>query len=254
MNPGASLSGREVLVTRPAERAAGLLERIAAAGGRPIPFPVIEIRPRSPDPCPHAASFSIVLFVSPAAVTHGVGPIGLRPDSPVHIGAVGPATADAIEDAGLGCDIRPARADSDGLLAHPALAAERVVGAHILIVRGEGGREDLARGLVERGAAVAYAEVYRRVRPERYDPATAADSDIVTATSVEGLENLLAMVEPTGRERLLRRPLAVAAPRIAEHARSLGFCACIVSAPRPGDDGLMQAVTECAVQSERPSR
>lgn len=254
MNPGASLAGRGVLVTRPAERAAGLVEKIAAAGGRPIPFPVIEIRPRSLDPRPDVAAFAMVLFVSPAAVAHGIDAIGLRPESAVRIGAVGPATADAIEDAGLACDIRPVRADSAGLLAHPELAAERVAGAHILIVRGEGGREDLAAGLVERGAAVAYAEVYRRLRPERYDPATAADGDILTATSIEGLENLLAMAGTTGRERLLQRPLAVAAPRIAEYARSLGFCAIIASASRPGDEGLMQAIAECAEQSERPSR
>lgn len=251
-----ALTGLRVLVTRPAERAAGLVERIVAAGGAPVTFPVIEIVPQLPEPLPDAATFPILLFVSPAAVEHGVNALGLAPGhrpSP-GIGAVGPATARALQAAGFRVDIQAhGGADSETLLEHAALQPDHVRGRRILIVRGRGGREYLGNRLVERGAAVEYAEVYRREQPSRYDPARVADCDIVTATSAEGLDNLLAMIAPAQREHLLRCPLAVAAPRIAEHARARGFAGPVASAVQAGDEGLMTAIFECADRSGAPS-
>jgi len=251
-----ALEGLHVLVTRPAERAASLVERVASAGGEPIAFPVIEIVPLMPERRPETVTFSILLFVSPAAVEHGVRVLGLVPgrQPPPAIGAVGPATTRALETAGLRVAIQAqGGADSETLLEHPALQPDRIASQRILIVRGQGGREHLGNHLVERGAAVEYAEVYRRERPSRYDPAGAADCDIVTATSVEGLDNLLAMIAPDAREHVRQCPLAVAAPRIAEHARACGFAGPVISATQAGDEGLMRAIVECAGRSGAPS-
>ncbi|MDZ7828304.1 MAG: uroporphyrinogen-III synthase [Halofilum sp. (in: g-proteobacteria)] len=256
MSAGRTLAGQRVLVTRPAERAAGLLERIAEAGGEAIPFPVIEIVPRIPARLPDATAFAILLFVSPAAVEHGVAALGLVPGSrpPPAIGAVGPATTRALQAGGLRVDIRAhGGADSETLLEHPALQPERIGGRRILVVRGQGGREYLGNRLVERGATVEYAEVYRRERPSRYDPDRVADCDIVTATSAEGVDNLLAMLAPAQRQHIRQCPLAVAAPRIAEHARARGFAGPVVSAAQAGDEGLMTAIFECADRSGTPS-
>lgn len=251
-----ALTGLRVLVTRPAERAAGLIDRIAGSGGDPVAFPVIEIVPQIPERLPDAAAFPVLLFVSPAAAEHGVTALGLVPGRrpPPEIGAVGPATTRALQAAGFRVDIQAhGGADSETLLQHPALQTDRIMGRRILVVRGRGGREHLGNRLVERGAAVEYAEVYRRERPSRYDPAGVADCDIVTATSAEGLDNLLAMIAPAQREHILRRPLAVAAPRIAEHARARGFAGPVVSAVQAGDEGLMTAIFECAGRSGAPS-
>jgi len=248
---GEELRGRRVLVTRPAERAHGLAERVTAAGGEPVAFPVIEIVPLTPATVPDAREFHAVLFVSPAAVAHGLPALGLDGDGSPRIGAVGPATARALEAAGVAADIRPqGSADSEGLLEHEALQAPAIAGRRVLIVRGEGGRGHLAARLVERGAAVEYAEVYRRARPARHDPAGVADCDIVTATSIEGLDNLLAIVGPVDDGRLRSRPLAVASPRIAGHARTLGFTGPVVASDRAGDEGLMAAIVECARRSD----
>lgn len=249
----APLQDLRVLVTRPVERADGLIERIAATGGEPIAFPVIEIVACSPARRPRVDRFSIVLFVSPAAVTHGLAALDLAPDR-AAFGAVGPATAQALEQAGQRVDIRAqGSADSEGLLAHEALQATRIDGKRILVVRGAGGREHLATSLVERGATVEYAEVYRRALPSRYDPDRVVGCDIVTATSAEGLDNLLAMIAAGERERIRGCPLAVSATRIGEHARARGFTGPIASAERPGDEGLMAAIFQCAGRTDSPS-
>ena len=113
----------------------------------------------------------------------------------------------------------------------------------MVIFRGEGGRELLGETLRARGAAVEYAECYRRVRPE-LDPAPLLEAwagsglDAVTVTSSEGLRNLAEMV---GRSRAAsgcsRTPLFVPHPRIAEAARGLGVRTVIVTGP--GDEGLL---------------
>ena len=61
----------------------------------------------------------------------------------------GGTTAAALLAAGRPADFTAAKADSEGLLADPAFAD--VAGRRILIVRGVGGRELLARSLRARG-------------------------------------------------------------------------------------------------------
>jgi len=243
------LRGTRVLVTRPAERGEGLVRAIEAAGGVPRRFPVIEIEPCAlPSSGPDSALlYRALLFVSPAAVAHGVEALALTPGFAPPIGAVGAATRAALAERGFAVAIEPVDSqDSEGLLRAPALAADRIAGRRVLIVRGEGGREDLAEGLMARGAAVDYAEVYRRRLPAGVDPTVAADCDVVTATSTEGLANLLALVDEPAREWVLGRPLAVNSQRIGEAAREHGFIRAPFVAPEPGDAGLMGAIRAAA--------
>jgi uroporphyrinogen-III synthase len=217
-------------VTRPAAQAEGLCRLIEAANGRPIAVPSIEIAPAA-DPREAAArlseSWDLMYFVSPNAVAHALGmvPDGSWPRVE-KIAAVGRATAQALTDAGRAPDLVPEqRFDSETLLRMPELADMR--GRRVLIVRGAGGRALLADTLRARGAEVAFAEVYRRLRPE-FDPepllATWSDSvSIVTATSDEVLLNLLEMLGAEGRAHVLATPLVVVAERTAETARGLGF-------------------------------
>jgi len=243
------LHGWRVLVTRPQERAGSLADAVAGDGGIPLRFPVIAIEPREPDWSGLAPieRYAAVLFVSPAAVAYGVDTLGLVPGACPPVGAVGRASAHALAARGLAPSIEPVGGqDSQGLLAAPELAETRVRGARMLIVRGEGGRPVLAEGLMARGSAVDYAEVYGRCRPQGLDPAVAAAGDIVTATSVEGLTNLLALVDEPTRESLRQRPLAVNSERAAAAARDLGFVGPCEVASEPGDAGLLAAIRRCA--------
>lgn len=247
------LDGARVLVTRPEERAEGLVREIEARGGVAVRWPAIAIEPVPREAVLHALSgrtvedCAAVVFVSPAAVEHGAGPLGLTPEFPVPLAAVGRATAAALLDRGLEVAIEPAGSmDSEGLLRAPGLAAGQVAGKRVLIVRGSGGREALAAGLAERGAIVEYLEVYRRRRPAGLDGALAAGADIVTVTSSEGLENLLAGLGDAERAALLERPVATVGSRVRDAARRAGFRNRIIAAAGPDDASLAEAVVQLA--------
>ena len=235
------LAGVAVLVTRPAERAGGLAAVLERRGARVVHSPVIEIRPVASSRAPEPGRYDLLLFVSPAAVEHG-GRLAAGADAP-PVGAVGPGTAAALAERGIDTAILARTSnDSEGLLAHPALAGERVAGRRVLIVRGEGGRPHLGEQLMARGATVDYAEVYRRSRPTALDPAAPAACDIVTLTSNEGAQNLLALVDATTRRALLQRPVAVASERTARRARELGFAGPVEVAGGADDDTMGRAV------------
>jgi uroporphyrinogen-III synthase len=141
-------------------------------------------------------------------------------------------------------DLVPAgRFDSESLLALPEL--ENLAGRQVLIVRGTGGRELLGNTLIERGARVAYADVYRRVLPDA-DPAPLLarwqqEIHLATATSGEVLENLLALVGEEGRGRLLETPLVVVSARTVASARERGF-ARVELAENASDPALVAAM------------
>jgi len=243
------LNGAGVLVTRPAHQAARLCALVEAHGGRPVRFPALEIHdPLDPgaaeDLLRAANAFDLVLFVSANAVERAAPhlPRPLRP----ALGSVGDGTARALRAHGLDPTILPTTsADSEGLLALPALQAVR--GRRILIVRGAGGRPLLGDGLRARGAEVHYAEVYRRALPEaEVAPLIAswpAQVRVVVATSREIVENLFALLGDAGRPLLEQTPLVVPNHRTAAHARTLGIRHVVVAAG-PGDETLVQAACE----------
>jgi uroporphyrinogen-III synthase len=157
---------------------------------------------------------------------------------------VGRATAVALTAAGRAPDlVPPERYDSESLTALPELAA--MAGRRALIVRGEGGRALLGDVLTERGAQVAFAEVYRRVRPTRdARPLIAcwrAELGLVIATSDEVLLNLADILGAAGRELLLATPLVVISERTARTARELGFRTVRV-AERADDPAILKAL------------
>jgi uroporphyrinogen-III synthase len=246
------LKGKSIVVTRPAHQAEALARLIKDAGGRPILFPVIEIRDvkdpwavtRLVDRLDH---FDLAIFVSPNAAERAMKLISARRKFPrrLQVATVGGASVRALERFGITGVIAPqGRYDSESLLELPELAA--VTGRRVVIFRGEGGRELLGETLRERGAAVEYAECYRRVRPE-LDAApllqvwSGKGIDAITVTSSEGLRNFAEMIGPAGRERLPGTPLFVPHPRIAGAAHGLMVRKAIVTGP--GDEGLLTGLT-----------
>ncbi len=229
------LSGVSVLVTRPVHQAAQLVGAIGKAGGRAVSFPVIGIGEVEDDSklrslLSRLSGFDIAIFVSANAVEKAMERIASLPPS-MRVFAVGRATLSALQACGVN-GIAPERQDSEGLL---DLLAD-VSGSRIVIFRGEGGREKLAEELKSRGAAVEYAECYRRMIPEQAQKIASQDFQAVTATSGESVKNLLEM---TGNW-ILKKPIFVPHERIGEMAKKTGFERVFVT--RAGDDGLVEGL------------
>jgi uroporphyrinogen-III synthase len=246
------LRGLRILVTRPAHQAAHLCELIRAAGGEPVPLPMLVIEPPRDLAAARALimrldEFDLAVFVSANAVERGLALIREHGPLPPHIkvATVGERTAAALVQAGVPVHITaPPPFNSEALLTCPELDA--VAGRRILIFRGEGGRERLAETLRQRGADVRYAEVYRRAAPQA-DLAGVVDHAgeiaVVVVTSRDGLLNLMGLAEAAGRrDWLLSRRLAVISERVAQQAAALGFSKPVLVAPQASDPGLVAAI------------
>lgn len=238
-----------VLVTRPARQAAGLAAQLAALGATPIMFPATVILP-PPDRTRldriHASldRFDIAIFVSANAVEFGA-PAPQSWPAQLQTYAPGPGTAAALAAAGIHDVTIPAVSfDSEGLLALPELG--RVTGRQIAIFRGEGGRDLLGDTLRARGANVEYVDCYRRAAPRSgaeglVEALRAGRVHALTLTGSEGLDNLWNLLDADTRRQLQRLPTFVPHPRIAEHARNLGFQVIVTDG---ADAGLIAGLLE----------
>jgi uroporphyrinogen-III synthase len=215
-----ALAGRTILVTRPREQAPGLARAIEAAGGRAEMFPAIEIQDVPPPAVlSRLQDFDLAIFVSPTAVAKAMAHAGA---TPALVAAIGAGTRRELERYGVRQVIAPsAGADSEALLAQLGDVADK----RIVIIRGQGGRAFLGEALRSRGATVAYAECYRRVRPNARWQGRA---DAITVSSAEGLANLFEMADPA----LLRAvPVFTPHERVADAARQRAVREVLIGGP-----------------------
>ena len=244
------LTGLTVLVTRPAAQCAMLCAEIEGQGGSAIAFPAVEIEPVAVQAAAVAAAdYDLVVFVSVNAVEHGARQV--TKSTRTRIAAIGRATAAALAAAELAADIVPeAGFTSEALLAHPEL--QLTSGARVLIVRGEGGRELLRDTFAEHGMVVETREVYRRVRPTVAAAKVAevearwSDEgiDVVTATSIETLQNLQALLTEHGRQLLSGTALLVPSRRIVAAAVSAGLRGEAIVAAGADDASMIGALAQ----------
>ncbi|SEP41021.1 uroporphyrinogen-III synthase [Nitrosovibrio sp. Nv6] len=247
------LAGTNILVTRPAHQAGELADRIRAAGGNPILFPVLEILDTTNqhpllDLIERLDEFDLAIFISPNAVNKAMRLILAKRTLPtgLKIAAVGQGTVRELGNFGVNAVIAPTtRFDSEALLDMAEL--RQMEGKRVVIFRGDRGREVLGENLLKRGATLEYAECYRRVKPHS-DTALLARArasgkmTVITITSSEGLRNLCDMVGESGQAWLRKTPLFVSHERIAQTARKLGFTRVILTSA--GDDGLMEGLLD----------
>lgn len=252
----ARLEGLGVVITRPREPAEQLAAALARDGARPIVFPALAIEDLPPSAALDAAlatlpQAGLAIFVSAHAVEKGLAAARARGAWPagLPVAAVGEATAQALRNSGFARVISPQeRHDSDALLALPELQAVR--GLAIVIFRGEGGRERLREELELRGARVAYAECYRRMRPDS-DPRPLLDAwargqvHAVSVLSAETLENFVALVGEAGARHLPATTLVVPHESIAAHRDARRFARVLV-APH-GAAGLADTLSQLRV-------
>ena len=246
-----SLQEHRVLVTRPAHQAEHLVHLLERQGKQVIRLPTlaiaaIEDKSTIQRTLASLDKFQWLVFVSTNAVNFAVhANNGKMSEFSAAVAAIGKATAAALLQHGLKVDLIPQSPyNSQALLATEAM--QQIGQQKFLIVRGEGGLEELADGLRDRGAQVEYLDVYRRIVPdidcsEVNSLLSENKLDVITATSGEALQNLFFMVASENQHRLLARPLIVISERIRQIAKNIGF-KCIAVTGDPSDEAIVEVV------------
>ncbi len=246
--PEGPLAGIGVLVTRPRNQAAELVSAIEARGGSAWCFPVLEIAPYDElvvrNSVARLGKPDIAIFVSRNAVEYGID----FTDG-AEIAVIGPATAQAVAEAGRVVDLQPADGfDSEHLLAEERL--QNVAGQRIRIIRGSEGRELLADELRKRGATIEYLSVYERRLP-RVDPGLLADIEarwragdigVVTVMSVASLDNMVRLLPAWCEQRLEDTPLVTPAGRVIKEVLRRYPASRPIQARGPGAEDMVEAI------------
>ena len=161
------LAGMRVLIPRPTGRSSRLVGLLRSAAAEPLAVQMISIEPAEPGPLAaalqrlSAGEYRWVGFTSVNGVRAVLDAATTRPVVPPGTGvaAVGPATADALRDAGIAVDLAPAQGGSSKALARMWPAADP--GDRVLLPRSAIAPPTLVDALTERGFAVDPVSAYR---------------------------------------------------------------------------------------------
>jgi uroporphyrinogen III methyltransferase/synthase len=169
------LFGKRVLVTRPREEAADLVDRLEALGAETIEAQMIRIVPPEDygpldEACAQAGRFNWIIFSSAHAVDAFVervlaGPRDLRSLNGAKLCGVGPATGERLARYGLKVDLTPSEYRAEGILRALSETGD-VRGLKILLPRADIGREIVADELRKQGAEVTEVIAYRTTAVE----------------------------------------------------------------------------------------
>ncbi len=237
------LAGKHIAITRPREQAAALAQRLEALGARVSLLPAISIAPLA-DPAPLDAAiarlggYDWLVFTS----VNGVRAVAERLAATgrawaerglARVAAIGPATAQALERAGVAVDLTPDEYVAEGILDGLGL----VTGQRILLARADIARRSLADGLRLRGAEVdevtAYRTVTQPVAPDLIQRVLRDDPvDAITFTSSSTVRGLLQGLAALGRdphEALRGVALAAIGPITAATLREHGLTPAFVA-------------------------
>ncbi len=231
-----------VVVTRRAEQAGALADKLRTAGLEPVLFPTVQLRPLPShaldDALKNLEMFDWLIFTSGNGVDfffRRVEELELRPQLPCTA-VVGPSTARRLAAYGPAPDFMPAEYTGAAL----AAGLGDLTGQHILLPRAKLGGLEIVRRLRQQGAEVFDAPLY--------DTVTATPDPAALAELQKGYE-AIAYTSPTavrGFVKLAGRPdgaaiVACIGPSTAQAARAAGLPVTIV----PDEytlDGLVESV------------
>lgn len=235
-----------IVLTRPAGRGEDLIDALRAEGYRLHVLPLLRLAPL---PVPDLNSLPVpdkLVFVSPSAVEFSLPHL---PESWMNaeLLAVGRGTASQLPAAVQRRVRVPMPETSEGLLELDELKA--VEGQTLIIVRGSGGRELLARSLRQRGADCRYLEVYQRLGPEMEHLQALREllmrPVILVVTSGEALAKLCAII---GAAQLRKASLIVVSERLAEMAAP--HCPHVINA-RGADTAALRLAIDRAIRQRQ---
>ena len=236
-----------VVLTRPQADSERLSETLQNEGfqTRVMPIITIEAIPTAEQaPAPSLSDDALCIFISANAVRFGLPQLGsaLARNSDLTVIAVGNKTRNTLAAEGIQAQV-PVRADSEGLLAMPALSAPD--SRDVVIVKGEGGRELLASELTGRGARVTEWACYRRCWPE-VDVSGLIEISaglIFQVSSGEMVSRLSELLAGGGQADLFQSSIIVPSDRVARLATEIGWGQ-VIRAEDASDDAFIRALKQ----------
>ena len=249
------LFGKRILVTRARHQASALSQLLSERGAQPIELPAIDIKStantRELDRAiSNLERYHWIVFTSVNGVEaffHRLYNLNLdaRALKNVKIGAIGPATAKALEKKGIIPDYTPDVYSSHGFI--DGLGSWDIAGQRFLLPRADIADKELVRGITRLGAEVHEVVTYRTV------PVTKAISpakqmllsdkiDAITFTSPSTVSNLLAVLEDK-RGAINSAKIACIGPKTADRAAGAGLKVDIVAGEHT-IPGLVAAIEE----------
>jgi uroporphyrinogen-III synthase len=239
---------KRVVVTRSVEDVDRLAERLTSEGHLAVKLPLLAIEPLQSsldiDNLPRTTT--AIIYTSVNAVCHGFEAISqATPNEGLVTIAVGAKTRDALGERDVRAE-SPAREDSEGILAF--LASLDQSPTHVVLVKGQGGRDLIETRLDCLGIHLSIIECYRRVWPDvpqaNFLSAVSIESpSIIHVASGETLTRLTDLCWAHGVDALNTHTLVVPSQRVADQARELGWQSRIV-AVGAGDEALLKAVAD----------
>ena len=256
MNRFNALKNRRFLITRPPEQAKAFAAQLEALGAEALCVPTIEIvPPETWQPLDQTLydldEYQVLILTSVNAVAAFFDRLQVTNQdygllSQILIAAVGPKTAAAISDRGIGVDLIPVDHRAEGIVA--ALLERGVAGQKVLYPRAEIARPLIADSLRNAGATVSDPVAYRTVVPDGQVERIRGllrngRLDAVCFTSSSTFENLLGMLGDEQRALLSGTRLFSIGPQTSETILRHGFEVAL----QPGQwtlDALIEAMLE----------
>jgi uroporphyrinogen III methyltransferase/synthase len=230
------LFGRRIVVTRPREQSAELVDTLEGLGALVIEAPTIRIVPPDDfgaldEACAQAGTFQWIVFTSANGVDYFMqrlqaGPGDIRDLKGVRLCAIGPGTADRLARFGVKVDLMPSEYRAEAVL-DALRATGDLAGQRILLPRANIARELLAEELRRSGADVVEVTAYRTVsvdnqrqgEPDIYRMLLDKRVDAVIFTSASTVGSFVRMIGAEQAADLLRSTaVACIGPVTAEAA------------------------------------
>lgn len=252
------LYGQRILITRPRPAAHVQRDRFLELGADAVALPCLKLEgpedPQAFDRIVESVEQYDGVILSSRAGVEALAQSLARPGLGVRclagrtVVAVGRATAAACADAGLVPDIVPAQASSEGI-AH-ALAGRSVLGRRWIHVRARDGRDTLDDTISAAGGRYQLAVGYRAERP-RPPPGViewvrhGVDAICLhSGRTGQHLRETLKEALPDRSDEVLRNASIVSAGPVTTKALQEQGFEVAATAVSPGDDGMLQAVSE----------
>jgi uroporphyrinogen III methyltransferase/synthase len=249
------LHHKRIVITRSAEQAASLADKLARLGAEPIVFPVIQFATLPPEPLDSTLAqlerYDWLVFTSVNAVGfffRRVDELRLTPTLPC-VAAVGSATAVALQARHIPINFTPDEFTGEAL----AAGLGDLTGQKVLLPRAKIGRPQIVELLRKQGAVVDDVALYDTVTAVP-TPDTLAQLqqgfDVVTFTSPSGVRNFLKILDtpipqrfPKPLQSLLgEAAIACIGPITAEEVRQYGMPVSIMP-DQYTIDSLIEALT-----------